>query len=92
MDKEHIDAYQKDCENSGNLDYPLAGCILTPLCMICKNYDQKIGSMDSPCCVLYGTIPEEIDRCRKYECKGFIHNPRSKANRDFTKDLKPKRT
>lgn len=89
MTDEKAKKYEEDCKNSGNLNYPLAGCILSQLCSICKNYDLKRGTWDRPMCKILGEIPIEIDRCRKYECEYFDHDKDSKSNLFFDENLQP---
>lgn len=89
MTDEEAKRYAQDCKNSENLDYPLAGSILTPLCMICKNANYDTGFAKPPICAIYGTIPEDLELSRIYDCAGFVHDPTSVDNLFFDKNHKP---
>lgn len=90
MTDEQKRKYMEDCDKSGNLDFPLVGCILSQLCTICKNYDLKPGTWDDPECKVLGKIPSDIDACKKYTCECFIHDKNSKSNIFFDDQLQPK--
>lgn len=84
--------YEKDCKNSGNLDYPLAGHIKTPICMICKNYVPIDKNWNPPkCLAINANVPDDYRACWSYECEHFIHNPESEDNRFFDENHKPLR-
>lgn len=89
MTDEQAKQYEKDCENCGNLDFPIVAEILTPLCKICKNSDFKYGTLDDPICSVKGAIPKELLYCHTYECSDFIHNKKSLFNKVFKKELLP---
>ena len=84
--------YEEECYKSGNLDYPLAGCILSQLCTICKNYDYRIGTWDPPVCKILGKVPDDINACKKYNCEYFEHDKHSKSNVFFDENFQPKNT
>lgn len=89
MTDEQVKKYEEDCKNSGNLDYPLAGCILTPFCQICKNYTRNKNPYNRSICKVLGEIPAALIHCKKYECEYFIHDSENINNLAFDKNLKP---
>ncbi len=92
MTEKQAKQYEKDCKNSGNLDYPLAGCIKTPICMICKNYVPIDKNWNPPkCLAINANVPDDYRACWSYECEHFIHNPESEDNRFFDENHKPLR-
>ena len=92
MNEEKASQYIEDCKKSGNLDYPLAGCIETPLCKICKNYVPRDKNWNPPqCLAINDTIPDDYRDCYSYSCKNFVHNEESIFNRYFDENHKPLR-
>lgn len=82
--------YAEDCKKSGNLDYPLAGHIKTPICKICTNYVPTDKNWNPPqCLAIKATLPIEYRACRSYDCPHFVHNKKSKFNREFDENLNP---
>lgn len=80
--------YEEECKNSGNLDYPLAGRISTPLCKICKNAIYK-PRLWPPRCSVFGMIPDTLGLAKSYECDSFVHDSSSGFNQFFDKNHKP---
>ena len=92
MTEKQAKQYEEDCKKSGNLDYPLAGKIEIPLCLICKNYVPRDKNWNPPQCLSRKTTVPDIYRgCWSYECEHFIHNPESGDNRYFDENHKPLR-
>ena len=89
MTEEQKKKYEEDIKGCGNLDYPLVGCILTPICKICKNYDLY-GTWISPTCKVLGAIPMPLKRCDSYSCPEFIHDENSIDNVFFDENFQPK--
>lgn len=89
MTEEQKKKYAEDCKNSGNLDYPLSGCILTPLCKICKNSNYKTAEWNKPKCIVLGDIPDDLRRARIYKCDDFLHDSTSVFNQFFDENLQP---
>lgn len=89
MTDEQAKQYEKDCENCGNLDFPIVGGIQIMLCEICKNYEIESGTWKAPSCKALKSIPELIYRCDSYECPAFVHNPDHISNEFFDENFKP---
>lgn len=89
MTGEQKKKYEEDIKGCGNLDYPLAGCILTPFCQICKNYHRNKNPYIPSTCKALGAIPDELINCKKYECDYFIHDPDNVNNKAFDENLQP---
>ena len=90
MTDERAKKYAEDCKQSGNLDFPLSGCMLTPKCKICKNSDFKYGTWENPTCKILGDIPKKLLYCDIYDCSSFVHDAESRFNKFFDADLQPK--
>ena len=92
MTEKQAKQYEVDCKKSGNLDYPLAGCIKTPICMICKNYVPIDRYSISPKCLATNAdVPVDYRACWSYACEHFIHDSESEDNRFFDENHKPLR-
>ena len=89
MTEEQKKEYEEDIKGCGNLDYPLVGCILTPLCKICKNYIQRCRANEHSLCRVLGDIPNDIIACKKYDCECFEHDKESRLNIFFDENLQP---
>lgn len=53
-----------------NLETPLTGEILTPLCLSCQCIIKPRG-MELPRCKIYGDIPDEYIRAHSDDCKHY---------------------
>ena len=91
MTEKQAKQYEEDCKKSGNLDYPLAGCIKTPICKICKNYVPTKHMNPPRCLAINDVVPDDYRACWSYVCENFIHNPDSIFNREFDENHKPLR-
>lgn len=89
MTEEQKRKYNEDCNNCGNLDFPLVGRILSPLCSICKNFNANCDTLEAPTCDALGEIPLIIKKCRSYDCHKFLHDKNSDSNQFFDKNLQP---
>lgn len=70
-DQERIDLYAKECDKAkSNLETPLLGKILTPLCASCTHIDMKYGTWDEPVCDIYGENPCYLD-CHHFDCPHY---------------------
>lgn len=64
---EIIEEYRKACDKAkSNLESPMLGQVLTPLCKSCKHIDMKYGTCDAPVCDIYGENPLYLD-CPHYD-------------------------
>lgn len=71
MMKDYVEACDKA---KSNLEAPLLGCILTPLCASCVNIDMKYGTFDKPVCDIYGENPLYMD-CHHFDCPHYKQKP-----------------
>ena len=56
--------YRNDCNKAkSNLEAPLLGKVLTPICKSCKNADYHYGTWDEPECLIYGRMPKKYFAC-----------------------------
>ena len=69
--KEYVRLYE---EAHSNIEAPLLGEVLTPLCCSCVHIDMKYGSWDEPICDLYGENPIYLD-CEHYDCPEYKRIP-----------------
>ena len=71
-DQERIELYAKECDKAkSNLEAPLLGKILTPLCESCTHIDMKYGTWDEPVCDIYGKNPYYLD-CHHFDCPNYV--------------------
>ena len=89
MTEEQIKKYIEDCKNCGNLDFPLVGRILSPICSICKNFNAHYETLETPTCDVLGAIPLILRKCRSYSCSEFLHDKNSTSNQFFDENLQP---
>lgn len=74
-EEERIKEYAKACDEAhSNLEAPLLGEILTPLCSGCTHIDMKYGTWDAPVCDLYGENPYYLD-CHHFDCPDYNQIP-----------------
>lgn len=73
--EEIMEQYRKDCEKAkSNLEAPLLGTILVPLCASCQHIDMKYGTWDKPVCDIHGVNPLYMD-CHHFDCKDYNQIP-----------------
>ena len=61
-----------------NLDTPIIGSILTPVCKSCKNSDYHYGTWNEPECKIYGSIPDKYRLAVTKNCPHYLNEPNSK--------------
>ncbi len=70
-DEERIKEYERLCDEAhSNLEAPMLGEILTPLCASCTHIDMKYGTWDEPVCEIFGEKPIYLD-CHHYDCPKY---------------------
>lgn len=89
MTDEQKKKFCEECDKSGNLDFPLVGRILIPICSICKNFNPHYGTLDSPTCNVFGEIPGNLQGCSTYKCSSFLHDEKSSSNHFFDENFNP---
>lgn len=89
MTEEQKKKYIEDCEKSGNLDFPIVGQILSPICSICKNFNAHYDTLETPTCDVFGQIPLNLRKCESYDCSSFSHDKSSSSNLFFDENLQP---
>ena len=75
LTEELMKKYREECDKAkSNLEAPLIGEILTPLCNSCKHIDMKYGTWDEPVCDIYGENPLYLD-CHHFHCPNYDQIP-----------------
>lgn len=68
--------YRNDCNKAkSNLEAPLLGKVLTPICKSCKNADYHYGTWDEPECLIYGEMPKKYFAADSYDCPHYNQIP-----------------
>ncbi len=68
LSEELMKQYREDCKKAkSNLEAPMLGEVLTPLCASCEHIDMKYGTWDAPVCDIYGENPLYLD-CHHFDC------------------------
>lgn len=74
-EKERMREYVKACDEAhSNLEAPLLGEVLTPLCVSCMHIDMKYGTLDEPVCDIFGENPIYLD-CHHFDCPRYKQIP-----------------
>ena len=74
--EEMMEEYRRDCDKAkSNLEAPLLGRVLTPICKSCKNADYHYGTWDDPECAVYGEMPLKYRRADDYDCPNYVQIP-----------------
>ena len=69
--EERMKEYVRLCDEAhSNLEAPLLGEELTPLCVSCTHIDMKYGTLDEPVCEIYGEDPLYMD-CHPFDCPHY---------------------
>lgn len=84
---EYIKAFEA---HPGNLEYPLMGRMLTPLCKICIHSDFFYGTPKEPICKVNFKDFEKILDCKLYECPMLAVDKESRFLKMFDENYKPK--
>ena len=75
LSEELMKQYREDCKKAkSNLEAPMLGQVLTPLCASCEHIDMKYGTWDVPVCDIYGENPLYLD-CHHFDCPHYIQKP-----------------
>lgn len=75
LSEELMRQYQEDCYKAkSNLEAPMIGQVLTPLCESCQHIDMKYGTWDKPVCDIYGENPLYLD-CHHFDCPQYKQKP-----------------
>lgn len=64
--------YRNDCDKAkSNLEAPLLGKVLTPICKSCENADYHYGTWEEPECTVYGDMPKKYRNADDYNCPKY---------------------
>lgn len=76
MQEERIKEYVRLCDEAhSNLEAPLLGEVLTPICTSCIYADYHYGTWDEPECAIYGEMPAQYRNADKYDCPRYKQIP-----------------
>lgn len=93
MTREELDnKWIEECKkHPGNLEQPLRGCIMTPLCFICKHFEAHRGTHTPAECfaVEDKAYFENVKLANTYECEKFEVDPESDFLGEFDDDYNP---
>ncbi len=73
--EEIMEEYRKECDKAkSNLEAPLLGRVITPLCISCTHIDMKYGTWDEPVCDIFGEKPLYLDG-HHFDCPHYVQIP-----------------
>lgn len=74
--EERMKEYVRLCDEAhSNLEAPLLGEVLTPICTSCIHADYHYGTWDDPECEIYGEMPAQYRNAKKYDCPQYKQIP-----------------
>lgn len=73
--EEMMEEYRRDCDKAkSNLEAPLLGRVLTPICISCVHSDFHTDPW-KPKCAKYGEMPLKYRRADDYDCSNYEQIP-----------------
>ena len=75
-EEERIKEYVRLCDEAhSNIEAPLLGEVLTPICKSCQKADYHYGTWDEPECKKYGDMPKDYMMAHSFDCPKYKQIP-----------------